>query len=119
MSESLQRGSGITRSGENDNACEGAREVSACRSFIVIPARLASTRLPRKLLLADTGKPLIQHTYEGASRALRASGVIVAADHDEIAQAVRGFGGRVEMTDPNARSGTDRVAEIARRMPDV
>ena len=41
------------------------------RSFIVIPARLASTRLPRKLLLSDTGKPLIQHTYESARRASR------------------------------------------------
>ena len=85
----------------------------------MIPARLASTRLPRKLLLSETGKPLIQHTYEGASRALRPSGVIVAADHEEIAQAVRRFGGRVEMTDPNARSGTDRVADVAHRMPDV
>ena len=36
---------------------------------IIIPARLASTRLPRELLLAETGKPLIQHTYESASRA--------------------------------------------------
>ncbi len=70
-------------------------------------------------MLAETGKPLIQHTYEGASRATRPLGVIVAADHEEIANAVRGFGGRVEMTDPNARSGTDRVAEIALRMPEV
>lgn len=91
----------------------------ASRSFIVIPARLASTRLPRKLLLAETGQTLLQHTYEGASRARKPRGVIVAADHDEIAAAVRGFGGRVEMTDPAARSGTDRVAEVARRLSDV
>ncbi len=39
------------------------------RSYIVIPARLASTRLPRKLLLSETGKPLIQHTYESALKA--------------------------------------------------
>src|SRR5208282_3878220 len=70
-------------------------------SQIIIPARFASTRLPRKLLLAETGKPLIQHTYESAQRALQA------------------FGGRAEMTDPNAASGTDRVAEVARRMPRV
>src|SRR4051812_42839052 len=55
------------------------------RSTIVIPARLASTRLPRKLLLRDTGKPLIQHTYEAASCSARAGGVLVAADCEEIA----------------------------------
>jgi 3-deoxy-manno-octulosonate cytidylyltransferase (CMP-KDO synthetase) len=88
-------------------------------SFIVIPARLASSRLPRKLLLAETGKPLIQHTYEAAARATRASGVLVAADCEEIAAVVRGFGGRVELTSPDCASGTDRVAEIARQLPDV
>ena len=86
------------------------------RSTIIIPARLASTRLPRKLLLAETGKPLLQHTYEAASRATRAEGICVAADHEEIAAAVRAFGGQVEMTDPNCASGTDRVAEVARRL---
>ncbi len=89
------------------------------RSYIVIPARLASTRLPGKLLLNETGKPLLQHTYEAALAAERPSGVCVAADHDEIANAVRGFGGEVYLTDPNAQSGTDRVAEVARRMSDV
>lgn len=88
-------------------------------STIVIPARLASTRLPRKLLLAETGKPLIQHTYEAACRASRPSGVLVAADCEEIAAAVRSFGGRVELTSPDCASGTDRVAEIARKLPDV
>jgi 3-deoxy-manno-octulosonate cytidylyltransferase (CMP-KDO synthetase) len=71
------------------------------------------------MLLRETGKPLIQHTYEAASRATVPSGVIVATDHDDIAAVVRNFGGRAEMTDPQARSGTDRVAEIARKMPDV
>ena len=88
-------------------------------SRIVIPARLASTRLPRKLLLRETGKTLIQHTYEAARRSTLASGVCVAADCDEIADAVRSFGGRVELTDPAASSGTDRVAEVARRMTDA
>ena len=91
----------------------------ALRSTIVIPARLASTRLPRKLLLRDTGKPLIQHTYEAASRSSRASGVLVAADCEEIASVVRSFGGNVELTSPECASGTDRVAEIARKMPGV
>ena len=88
-------------------------------SQIVIPARLASTRLPRKLLLRETGKSLIQHTYEAAQRATRPAGICVATDHAEIFDEVRAFGGQVEMTSPKAPSGTDRVAEIARRMTDV
>lgn len=88
-------------------------------SYIVIPARLASTRLPRKLLLRETGKPLIQHTYEAALRACRPEGVCVAADHDEILNAVRAFGGRAELTNPDCASGTDRVAELASRLSDA
>jgi 3-deoxy-manno-octulosonate cytidylyltransferase (CMP-KDO synthetase) len=89
------------------------------RIQIVIPARLASTRLPRKLLLRETGKPLIQHTYEAARRSAQATGVCVATDSAEIFEAVRSFGGQVEMTDPAAPSGTDRVAELARKMTDA
>jgi 3-deoxy-manno-octulosonate cytidylyltransferase (CMP-KDO synthetase) len=89
------------------------------RSTIVIPARLASTRLPRKLLLAETGKPLIQHTYEAAMQARRTSGLLVAADCEEIAAVVRSFGGNTRLTSPDCASGTDRVAEIASKLPDV
>lgn len=88
-------------------------------STIVIPARLHSTRLPRKLLLSETGQTLIQHTYEAASRATKPAGVCVAADHDEIAAAVRAFGGQVRMTSPDCASGTDRVAEVARSLENV
>ena len=88
-------------------------------SQIVIPARLASTRLPRKLLLRETGKSLLQHTYEAAQRATRPAGICVATDHAVILDEVRAFGGQAEMTDPDAPSGTDRVAEVARRMSDV
>ena len=88
-------------------------------SQIVIPARLASTRLPRKLLLRETGKSMIQHTYEAAHQAIRPAGICVATDHAEIFEEVSSFGGRVEMTDPEAPSGTDRVAEVARRMTDA
>lgn len=89
------------------------------RSYIVIPARLASTRLPRKLLLRETGKSVLQHTYEAATQAELPLGVCIAADHQEIAEEVRRFGGEVRMTDPNAASGTDRVAELAETMDDV
>lgn len=89
------------------------------RSYIVIPARLHSTRLPQKLLLRDTGKPLIQHTYEAALRAQHPEGVCVAVDHPRLEREVGGFGGRAIMTDPQAASGTDRVAEVARSMPEI
>lgn len=88
-------------------------------SQIVIPARLASTRLPKKLLLRETGKSLIQHTYEAAQRATRASGICVATDHADILNEVLAFGGNAEMTSAQAPSGTDRVAEIAQRFTDA
>ena len=80
----------------------------------IIPARLSSSRLLGKLLLAQTGKPLIQYTWEAACRAGSLDELIVATDSPEIADAVRGFGGRAEMTGDHA-SGTDRIAEVARR----
>ncbi len=86
-------------------------------SLIVIPARLRSSRLPRKLLLRETGKTLLQHTYEAASTARLPSDVCVATDDVEIAEEVRQFGGAVVMTDPSAPSGTDRVAEAAAGLP--
>ncbi|HWA99648.1 MAG TPA: 3-deoxy-manno-octulosonate cytidylyltransferase [Pirellulales bacterium] len=88
-------------------------------SFIVIPARLASTRLPRKLLLRETGKTVVQHTYEAARRSARPAGLCIATDHAEIFDEVQRFGGRAVMTNPDAPSGTDRVAEVARGMPEI
>ncbi len=97
-------------------------------AYIVIPARLGSQRLPRKMLLAETGAPLICHTLETAVRAVqlsggRIAGAAVATDSAEILDAVgafiraRNLPARVEMTDPNHASGSDRVAEVARRLP--
>lgn len=82
---------------------------------IIIPARYASSRLPGKPLLRDTGKFLVEHVYEQASQA-NADEVIVATDDDRIAKAVRSFGGRVAMTRADHPSGTDRVAEVARTL---
>jgi len=84
------------------------------KTYGIIPARLASTRLPRKLLLAETSKPLLQYTWEAACRADSLDEVIVATDSEEIAAAVRGFGGRCELTGDHP-SGTDRIAEVVRR----
>jgi 3-deoxy-manno-octulosonate cytidylyltransferase (CMP-KDO synthetase) len=89
---------------------------SPAQSIVVIPARYASTRLPRKMLLRDTGKSLIQHTYEAASRAKRPAGVVIATDHIEIAREVERFGGDCVMTSPDCQSGTDRIAEVASRL---
>jgi len=89
------------------------------KSLIVIPARLASSRLPNKLLLSETGKPLLQHTYEAAAQSQIADDVLVAADDPQIVAAVQAFGGRVELTSDQHQSGTDRIAEIAERYPDV
>jgi 3-deoxy-manno-octulosonate cytidylyltransferase (CMP-KDO synthetase) len=80
----------------------------------IIPARLHSTRLPRKLLLAQTGKPLLQYAWEAACRASSLAEVIIAADSAEIASAVAGFGGQCEPTGGHP-SGTDRIAEVVRR----
>ena len=89
------------------------------QSFVVIPARYASTRLPRKMLLNETGKPLIQYAYEAATRSQLPIGVTVATDHAEIFAAVQNFGGQVVMTNPDAKSGTDRVAEVAANLADI
>jgi 3-deoxy-manno-octulosonate cytidylyltransferase (CMP-KDO synthetase) len=86
------------------------------RTAIVIPARFASSRLPGKPLLRDTGKYLVQHVYEQAARSRRASAVLVATDDERIRAAVEGFGGRAVMTRPDHPSGTDRIAEVAENL---
>lgn len=82
----------------------------------VIPARYASSRFPGKPLADRTGKFLIQHVYERVALAERIAAVIVATDDARIADAVRAFGGRVEMTRDDHQSGTDRIAEVVRRL---
>ncbi len=88
-------------------------------SRIVIPARLASTRLPEKLLLRETGRTLLEHTYRSASQARIPEGITVAVDHQRLLDEVIQFGGEAQLTDPNAQSGTDRVAEVAAKHPEI
>lgn len=83
------------------------------RAAAVLPARYASTRLPGKPLLTETGRPLLQHVWEQVCRAQRLDPVIVATDDERIADAARGFGAQVAMTRADHASGTDRVAEVA------
>jgi 3-deoxy-manno-octulosonate cytidylyltransferase (CMP-KDO synthetase) len=80
----------------------------------IIPARYASTRFPGKPLHPIAGKPLIQHVVEQCQQARSLTEVIVATDDDRIASVARKFC-RVEMTRADHPSGSDRIAEVARR----
>jgi 3-deoxy-manno-octulosonate cytidylyltransferase (CMP-KDO synthetase) len=82
----------------------------------IIPARYGSTRLPGKPLARIGGKPMIQHVYESAAKARALDRVLVATDDARIEEAVRGFGGEVVMTAKEHASGTDRLAEVARKI---
>ena len=82
----------------------------------IIPARFGSARLPGKPLAEIGGKPMIQHVYESVSRARGLDRVLVATDDRRIAAAVRGFGGEVVMTSKDHASGTDRLAEVAKKI---
>jgi 3-deoxy-manno-octulosonate cytidylyltransferase (CMP-KDO synthetase) len=86
------------------------------RVVAIIPARYASRRLPGKPLLAETGKPLVQHVVEAAGRARRVEEVCVATDDRRIADAVESFGGRAVMTRDDHASGTDRLAEASDKL---
>ena len=79
----------------------------------VIPARLASTRLPRKILREIVGKPMLAWVYEAARKSSALNEVIVATDSNEIMDVCRKNGWTARMTSPNCRSGTERVYEVA------
>ena len=80
---------------------------------VVIPARLESKRLPGKPLLPLAGLPLVEHCRRRAVLAAGSDSVWVATDSDEIAKAVRAFGGQVAITGSGHANGTERIAEVA------
>jgi len=82
----------------------------------VIPARYSSTRFAGKVLAKDTGKFLIQHTYERACLAKLPEKVIIAADDEKVAAAAETFGAECVLTSPDHQSGTDRIAEAVAGM---
>jgi 3-deoxy-manno-octulosonate cytidylyltransferase (CMP-KDO synthetase) len=82
----------------------------------IIPARYGSTRLPGKPLTNIGGKPMIQHVYESTLKARGLDRVLVATDDRRVAETVQGFGGEVVMTSKDHASGTDRLAEVARKI---
>jgi 3-deoxy-manno-octulosonate cytidylyltransferase (CMP-KDO synthetase) len=81
------------------------------RVVVCIPARYASTRFPGKVLAKDTGKYLIQHTYEQACRAKLPEKILIAADDEKIVAAAAEFDGACVLTRADHQSGTDRIAE--------
>jgi 3-deoxy-manno-octulosonate cytidylyltransferase (CMP-KDO synthetase) len=87
------------------------------KAIAVIPARLASTRLPRKMLRRIAGKPLIGLVYEAVRSSPLLAKVLIATDSEEILSACRENGWDAQMTSAVHRSGTERVHEIARREP--
>ncbi len=82
----------------------------------VLPARFSSTRFAAKVLAKDTGKFLIQHTYEQACLAKLPEKVIIAADNEKVLAAVETFGAECIMTSVEHKSGTDRIAEAVADM---
>ncbi|NEO48908.1 MAG: 3-deoxy-manno-octulosonate cytidylyltransferase [Moorea sp. SIO4A3] len=87
--------------------------------FAVIPARYNSTRFPGKPLAMIGNRPMVQRVYEAAKSCPDFTKVVVATDSELIANCVRGFGGEVEMTRKDHSTGTDRVAEVALRYPQM
>lgn len=86
------------------------------KAIAIIPARLASTRLPRKILREINGRPMLAHVYEAAHACAQLQDVIVATDSEEIAQLCRQNSWHYRLTSPEHRSGTDRVNEVAQTL---
>lgn len=89
----------------------------ALRVLGVIPARLASTRLPRKVLREIGGRPMIAHVFAGARRAASLDDLVVATDSKEVQDACAAHGIPAVMTSADHPSGTDRVWEVAQTHP--
>jgi 3-deoxy-manno-octulosonate cytidylyltransferase (CMP-KDO synthetase) len=85
----------------------------------VIPARYGASRFPGKPLQPLWGKPLLQHVWERARAIQGIDELVIATDDDRIATPARQWGAQIEMTSPDCSSGTDRVAEVARKRPNA
>lgn len=84
----------------------------------VIPARLESSRFPKKMLVEFEGKPLIQHTYENAKSCKKLDQLVVATENKEIFECVKSFGGHAVMTSSDCHNGTERIAEAIEKHPE-
>jgi 3-deoxy-manno-octulosonate cytidylyltransferase (CMP-KDO synthetase) len=90
--------------------------MSTLRIAGVIPARLGSTRLPRKVLREIAGRPMVEWVWRAAVAGGRMDPVLVATDSDEVAVACRERGIPFDMTSPDCASGSDRVREVAQQV---
>jgi 3-deoxy-manno-octulosonate cytidylyltransferase (CMP-KDO synthetase) len=90
--------------------------MSKLRIAGVIPARLSSTRLARKVLRGIAGRPMVEWVWRAAAGSGLMDPVVVATDSDEVAHVCRERGVPVAMTSPNCASGSDRVREVARQI---
>jgi len=84
----------------------------------VIPARLGSTRLKRKMLVEINGKPLVYYTWKKAKKAKRLDEVVIATDSKEIKDAAESFGALVVLTPASIKTGSERVAAATKRFKD-
>lgn len=89
------------------------------KTAIIIPARYGSSRLEGKPLIEVNGKPIIQWVYEKAQASKLADMIIVATDDERIFNAVKTFGGEVEMTSADHKCGSDRIREVVERHPEI
>ena len=89
------------------------------QTAIIIPERYGSSRLEGKPLLKANDKPIIQWVWEKASKCPLVDRVIVATDDERIFNSCKDFGAEVEMTSTNHKSGSDRIAEVASRHPEI
>jgi 3-deoxy-manno-octulosonate cytidylyltransferase (CMP-KDO synthetase) len=85
----------------------------------IIPARFASTRLMGKPLADIGGKPLIQHTYESASKSKLIKKIIIAVDDEKVEKVCSGFGAEVVLTPKNCETGSDRIAHVAKTIDEA
>lgn len=86
---------------------------------IIIPARYGSSRLEGKPLLKANNKPIIQWVWEKAKSCEKVNRVIIATDDERIFNCCKEFGAEVEMTSTEHKSGSDRIAEVAKRHPEI
>ncbi len=85
-------------------------------NIVIIPARLGSSRLPRKVILDICGKPMIQHVYEAAKKAKNIDEVYIATDSKEVEDICKTFTSNIIMTSQDHESGTDRLAEAVQKI---
>jgi 3-deoxy-manno-octulosonate cytidylyltransferase (CMP-KDO synthetase) len=115
MQKSVKPPAALPRSSSESSIATDQQKIDTdcMKTIAVIPARLASTRLPRKMLRMIAGKPLLRHVYESVRSSPLLADVLVATDSDEIMQLCREHGWNARMTSAAHRSGTERVREIS------